>query len=955
MTNYNAPAAAVVSETLRRIPTVTLRRAFYEKLLNPLWVKPLFEAGAFASPPEPQVTDDGYIRDIYWPEISYLVRVAPASPADVVDVLLSLKDTNNAWVKRAVFEIGSQIPAAQGARLKPLIQAWVTSETGFGWRSDPRELVSFAIALLEGGQTKTGRWFANHLFAPRPSKSDNSSRRDPELALEEYWYQTELPRLVPALGVDALSTVAGWLAAYSGHANDGHDFSGMRRPSIRSRGGSHSSAEDALVDVVRDLAVTAVLEAPEQVAKLLLGSGVQLLRKITLFVVAEAIRLRVEAELDATYLLPLAQRLLGDDSSDDQNLRVEYAELAQAVASVDTSALDVINGFIAHAYTEDLKWMRERLVAADTPDEEATAEVTERADRYKHSMLSAIGADALPPPLRAELETLDATHGVIEGDLTPIGMITSWTGPNPFSSQDEMAAMSPIELVEHLASWHDTGDGWGPEPSHEGQGRAQTGLLTSNPLAVVGVGGLVGELRPTYLRAILDGWQAALKADLELDWSQAAELIRDVLAHSDESSFPVEGGNMDDDKDFRGAKSAAVGLLGELVKVRENVSIPAAALAEFADLLIRGADDEEAWVEYDAYEPGENGWDPLNMSLNWQWPERLRALIHLASRAEEAPWQQGALAAIERELARSDQHGAGRAVLGESLARLLNGVPDWMKAHAEESFGSKEGLSVQQQVTLSTAMATHYYHRELFDLLSGSMVAAIDIGDGIARGWRSESDPVTKIGEWVIDALIYGHKTLEDPVVRAFFTTVKADVRGEALGTIAWSFFRAGKVDEPIRDRFASLLDERLRHVKDHPEDHAELKGLYWLAKGDKFPVDWWLPRLKEALELEPAIATERYMIGKELAHASSVEPATAFAVLRLLLAGREDGGMVSFDLTRHAVPVVLANAIGAGDPALRGEAEAYMHALGAKGYLQLDDEVKAVLNGVVTLADVQE
>lgn len=955
MTNYKAPTTALVYETLRRIPTVTLRRAFYEKLLNPLWVKPLFEAGAFASPPEPQVTDDGYIRDIYWPEISYLVRVAPALPADVVDVLLSLKDTNNAWVKRAVFEIGSQIPAAQGARLKPLLQAWVTSETGVGWRSDPRELVSFAIALLEGGESTAGRWFANHLFTPRPSKSENAFRRDPELALEEYWYQSELPRLVPALGADGLSAVAGWLAAYSGPANDGHDFSGMRRPSVRSRGSSHPSAEDTLVDAVRDLAVTAVLEDPEQVAKILLGSGVQLLRKIAMFVVAEAIRLRVEAKLDATYLLPFAQRLLGDDSSDDQNLRVEYVELAQAVASVDTSALYVINGFIAHAYAEDLKWMRERLVAADTPDEEATDEVTARADRYKHSMLSAIGADALPPQLRAELADLDAKNGVIEGDLTPNGMITSWTGPNPYSSQDEMAGMSPIELVEHLASWHDTGDGWGPEPSHEGQGRALTGLLTSNPFAVVGVGELVGELRPTYLRAILEGWQAALKADLELDWPQAAGLIRDVLAHSDESSFPVEGGNMDDDKDFRGAKSAAVGLLGELVKRRENVSIPDASLVQFADLLIRGADDEEAWVDYDAYEPGENGWDPLTMSLNWQWPERLRALIHLASRADEAPWKEQALAAIERELARSDRHGAGRAVLGESMARLLNGAPDWMKARIEVFFGSEEGLSVQQQVTLTTAMATHYYHRGLYDLLSGPMAAAIDIGDGIARGWRSESDPVTKIGEWVIDALIYGHKTLADPVARAFFTAATAEVRGEALGTIAWSFFRAGKVEGPIRDRFGSLLDERLRHVKDHPEDHLELKGLYWLAKGDKFPVEWWLPRLKEALELEPAIATERYMIGKELADASSVEPATAFEVLRLLLAGREEGGMVSFDLTRHAVPVVLANAIRAGDVAVRGEAEAYMHELGAKGYLQLEDEVKAVLKDVVTLADVDE
>src|SRR6185312_13137097 len=102
-----------------------------------------------------------------------------------------------------------------------------------------------------------------------------------------------------------------------------------------------------------------------------------------------------------------------------------------------------------------------------------------------------------------------------------------------------MAAMSGVELVAHLESWHDMGDGWGPEPSHEGQGRQLTALLTTNPKAVSGIDDLPERLRPTYLRAIFHGWEAAIKADLELDWAQAADLIRGVLTHDDESIFPV--------------------------------------------------------------------------------------------------------------------------------------------------------------------------------------------------------------------------------------------------------------------------------------------------------------------------------------------------------------------------------------------------------------------------------
>ena len=127
-------------------------------------------------------------------------------------------------------------------------------------------------------------------------------------------------------------------------------------------------------------------------------------------------------------------------------------------------------------------------------------------------------------------------------------------------------------------------------------------------------------LRPTYLRAILHGWEAALKADLELDWAQVADLIRGVLTHDDESAFPVEGGRFDDDANFRPAKQAAVGLLEELVRERAALTVPDEAMSQFAEMLITLADDETAWSEYISYDK-ESGMDPLTVSLNWQWPD----------------------------------------------------------------------------------------------------------------------------------------------------------------------------------------------------------------------------------------------------------------------------------------------------------------------------------------------
>lgn len=948
MPKYRMPTPEQVPAALLKIPTLQLRRVFYEGLENPFWVRPLLEAGAFTNPPEPQATDDGYVRDVYWPEISYLTRIAPQVPGDVVDVLLQLKDTKNAWVRRGVFEIGSKIPASEGAKLKPLLQAWVSS--GFGWRTDPTSLVSFAVTLLEGGQTKIGRWLANILFEPR-AQSQSDGLNKPELSLDDYWYEEGLPRVVTALGDNALSALTGWLSKYvnlSGHASGGYDFSGMDRPSIKDRGDSHSNPEDALIEALRDAAIPAARADPERTVAILLRPTVKLLRKIALYIVAEAIRQELDGGKGAGHLVGVAKQLLGDPASDDEYLRIEYAELAQATARIDYEALSVIGPFLEQAYASDLAWMRERLVVGDEQADVDEADIHARADRYRHSWLSAIGSNALPADLQQELAKLDESNGVVDDPLVPIGRVTSWSGPNPHTTQHEMVDMSPTELVVLLANWHDKGDGWGPEPSHEGQGRELSGLLTTNPLALAGVSNLIEQLRPTYLRAILHGWEAALKADLDLDWSQATELIAEVLKHPIESTFPVEGGDFDDDKDFRGAKSAAIGLLEELLKKRGTVVVPDEYESQLATLLIQTADDNAAWTEYDSYTPSGDGWDPLTISINWQWPGRVRGLILAATRSAESPWQSEALKAVESELARPDRHGAVRAVLGEGFGRLLNHAPEWLNTHLEDLIGSESGISVDQQIVLTTAMATHHYHRDLFNLFSPSMIAAIGVGDALTAGWR-ESDPLPRIGEWAINAVIYGHKTTDDLVVRTFFSSASPEARGEAMGKIAWGFFRAEKVDDSIRERFGELWDSRIQHVREHPEDSKELNGIYWLAKGDKFPPDWWLPRLRDSLELDPTIASERYMIGKEIAHASTGDPSTALAVMKLLLSGRAESGMVSFDLSRNAVPVVLANAIASGDSVLKRDAEAYMNELGAKGNLTLESEVTAALKGDIT------
>ncbi|RKS22852.1 hypothetical protein DFO58_0902 [Arthrobacter sp. AG1021] len=953
MAEYKKPTPEQVNEVLRRIPTPSLRRAFFEGLKNPLWVEPLAKVGMFSDPPEPEKTNDGFLKDHYWPEIDYLIRVASASPKPVVDVLLKLADSNNAWVRRAVFAIGATIQTTEAVRLFPMVKSW--KEGGFGWRVDPRDMVGFVVNLLQGGELKAGKAMANFLF--RPVESENPHK--PAFGLDEYWYQDGLPRVVEALGDEGLKTVLPWLEEFERHTKrftDTYDITDISRESIRERGDHYPSIEHSLIDAVRDLASSAMIRNPRATVVVLAKSPMILSCKITLHATMDALRnLSSVPSAETNHLIAVAALLVADRKFQNDSFRIEFAELAREVALHRPAALESLTEFILSGPPGNREQLRDRLRSDESETlEDLDTRVEEVVDTWRHRWLSAIGSESIPSTLKPLLQELDTKRGVIESPLTPMTRVTSWSGPNSPISQDEMSVMSSAELVAHLSTWHDTGEEWGPRPSHEGQGRELSSLITTNPRAINGVDDLVNRLRPTYLRAILQGWEAAIKAGISLEWHYAANLICKILIHSNASPFPPEGRDFDDDVDLLGAKRAAVNLLEELAQKRENLEIPTEAQQLFADLLINEADSDSAWDKYDADESS-SSMDPLTISLNWQWPTRVRGLLNLVLHGQDTSWYNSSKLALERELERVDRRGASRAIIGQELGRLLTIDPDWIKPRIEDYFGSANGISSSQQIALTTAIMIHHYHIELYELLAPAMLAAISLREPLISGWKGQSDPMQHIGEWAVSAFIRGHKNSNDPVCEAFFSLAEPKVRGAAIGRIAWSFMNAESVEQSIRDRFADFWDSRVQHVQVHPKDKNELDEFYWFVKSEKFRISWWLPRLKEAIVLDSDLASGRCLLGKQLADAADVDPQGALEVTQLLIEKNEDDDRYSWDLARNAVPIVIARSIASGNEQLKQAAIYFMNKLGENGNQNLEREVQEVLDGKITQDDISD
>ncbi|MGN8026047.1 hypothetical protein [Microbacterium sp. 22242] len=926
---FRVPSKAEVVAALSTLHTLQHRRVFFEGLRNPRWVKPLMNAKAFNHPPEPVREDNGYIREAYWPEVDYLIRAAPLVPQDVVDVLRRLKSSSNSWVRRATFEIARGLPASEAIRLRELIQAW---NPEFGWRTNPTDLTGLARILLGGNDRKFGITFTNMLFTPR---RDADAGR-PSTTLEEYWYMEELPATVEALGDSALVVATRWLRQweeFSGKFSDAMDITSLARSDIGTRDGRYLDIEQALIDAVRNTAIRNMATDARRVVRTLLTQPMIVLRKITLHAAARSLSATSEPNPE---LIEVGLELLADPASHDSPCRVEFADLFIALREHNQP----VENALQQALDTGPLGSREHLIAAIRAREGVGADIETRADEemehWQQRLLATIGAEHLPQANVDRLLDLDDRLGAIKAPREPDFKSSSWTGPTSPTSREQMEQMHPAQLVTHLEDWR-SGDAW-MGPSHEGMGRVLEELIAEHPDSLRDVPSLTDRLRPTYLRAIMSGWNTAWKNGLSLDWQQVLDVSANILAHDQASPIAREGQDFDDDPDFRYAKQATIRFLVDIARPNSERIVAEAELSEIAQLLLGSFDDEQAWAEYAARESGE-GSDPLTVSLNWQWPIMLRGLINLAAHGPTTAWSERSLATLERELRRDDKAGAGYAVLGEGFAQLFNNNPEWLTAHIDSLFGSETALTHDQQIALTTTLATHNVHPKIVELLRGPLLAALRTQEPLAIGWRDDPGAQELIGRWIVTCIIWDAITPDDLLVRMFFTDTPPAVRGSVIGHIAWSFMHSDHVDPAIRMRLEKLWDERVAHVRETPEDSAELDDFYWFVQSKKFETSWWLPRLRQAAELDPTLST-RGMIGEQLATAAPDNPHDALHALRALIDHKDDSGMKDYDLREYATPDVIAASLDSGDTALQRDATELMNKLGADGMTDLKERV---------------
>lgn len=951
---YEVPGDDKVQAALSRLGKLPLRKAFYEGLQNPFWIDKLARLGAFDNPPDSQVSPEGYVVTEYWPEIDYLVRMASLASLSVCEVFKLLCASKNEWVRRGIMKSMSRLDPQDAAKLVATVSTWPNDKIG-NFQIDPEDISSAIAALITGGEHRKGLQLAEAYFSPREGEKKEFGNNEPTIGFEHYFYQENLTKISGLFGTSKIPTLSRWLRNYqifSGSYSEStrRDMSSYWRPEIRKEEDySHHYIGNALIN---ELLVALQNETTDfsTVMQYQFNSPHPVIKRIALSVLTERIDSIEDKTLEhANHLsvqeqeiASLAEVVIEDGEYLRSAYQAEFFPFIRACVSWRTK-ID-LNPFYLEVrkgpeYLNDDR--RERLRQEGETPEKFAERIENMCGRWQQKLLTLAENGEMPDDLKSILDIQNKRFGPVE-IVDVVTRVETKTGPSSATSFEEMQGMNEDELFKLLLSWHpEENDFMGD--THEGQGRVLTRVVSANPSFFSNLDSLK-QLRPTYIRAVFEGWSKAIDEGQTINWDTILPLCQWVVDLDEDSTIKSEGDFFDDDPDNKYLKHSALSLLEKGLSASEAVGLRIDSADKTLNMLIEYASHPEPTPEYEEQYGGTN-MDPLTLSANTVRPQAIRSLTYLINNFKESNASKRALEVIEEHIGERDNSLAVAAAMGEGIGRLFSNDSSWVFEHVDEIFGISAPLSDCQQVSLSTALATHNIHRSLLDVFRKPMLAAIEqaMDSELLTGWTQNkgNSLIDYIGDWIVRLYVYGLIDSSDELYIAWFSKAGLKVRSKTMSHFAWQIQASESVSPEIIEKTKELFDDRLNFTKDNPENINELKGIFWLSRCSQIEAKWWLPQLAYVISLIEDF--DKYgLIDEKLAESSECFPDLCLRILENVYDMKLPGGY--YRIKTESTARIIASALSSESSAIRDRANQLMNRFGSDGNVAIRDEVDKLL-----------
>ncbi len=919
-------------------------RYFFDRLENPLWITPLKARGFFRSPPLPLRDEPkGTIGFPPWPESSYLARMAPLTPEVVLEVILGIPDTENVRVHEDLIDAALGMPAALAGRLVDRAKKWVLCPYQLRL---PEKLGQLVSHLAKNWETKAALELSKALLEVLPGVEEAGSTDIPEeyrlppeprARFDEWHYQEILKKDIPALvrtaGLEAFDLLCDLLetavncSLRRGEKDKPEDMSFIWRPAVEDHSQNLPSRglEHILVSAVRDAAEQLVEAEPSQLPELvkhLEERGWHIFHRIVLHLLRKS--------PDHAQGL-VVERLINRDLFNEPWARHEYSLLiGTAFSQLSQRQQQMILGWIDEG-PEIRHSKRERL---------EPSEIERIQKAWQRNRLAWI-ASTLPEDWKQRYEALVKEVGPAEHpDL--VSVTTSWKGPTSPKSTDELKALSVDAVVEFLKTWEPPKEDW--SPSREGLARDLSPVVAADPTRFAEKALLFRLEEPTYVKALIQGFESAVKEKHVFDWRPVIELCAWIMQQPREIlGRVVSEHHLDADPDWGWTRKTIARLLEEGF-AQGPACLPRELREAVWSILEVLSHDPDPMPDRDA------GMEPSHTSINTVRGEAMHTVIRYALWLRRGFEELGDSAKLSRgfdempevkevleehlDLAREPSLGI-RSVYGQWFPWLLLLDAQWTKTHLEVIFPADPAHRSLRDAAWETYIRFCHPYDNVLEVLRDQYALAVErLRDSIG----SSEDKLSDVERALVDHLMTfaWRSKLDQGLLTKFWEHASPDLRRHAIDFVGRSLYHTeGDVPEVIQGRMKAIWAERLKAIRQTAAGGSatkELEGFGWWFASGKLDDDWALAQLMEALKLCGKMEADHFVVERLVKIAPRMPKQAAEALAALVRVDQEGWGIHGY---RDEAKAILTTALASLDADTKQAAEDLVHALGARGYLE--------------------
>lgn len=867
---------------------------FFEQLTSPAWIPALRQRGMFSAPPGRLEDEEGRFWFPGWPPSRYLARVAAQDPDGVLAVLRDLERTENPRIWRDILAALAEMPAANAVHFLPRFDTWVHSPFQIGTEDEAAKIASKFVDADMLPEALT--ILASFAAIVRPQAVPAHELWEP---LRDWEFKQQVQRLAARLA--GLTTDAVWVLAdafaraFGAGADGSADYSSIWRPAIEPhpQNWGHRERPDAIVDSLRDAAITRVDRRPAELRAIvdgLLGRQPRILKRIALHVLVA----RGSLDLDLVGAVLTTKDLFSNTESHHEFWHLAHAWYTEVSAAYKARYLALVEE-----------------VAGEKAEAQQDPEKAARTGReWTYMRLSPIAEQVADGP-KAVYEAITADRG--PGGIPPdfLSWHESWSGPESPLSLAEIDELSFDALAERLRTWTDP-DGFRRGPSADGLARELQRAATNDPVRYAPFAARLIDLPPVYAGWFLMGLRDALKTEVEFDVRPALALCHTVVERS-RSEAESERAS---ERTWTSSRIDAARFIEEVLARRRLADDDEGIVwATIAELLT----DPEPSADADAYA------DPLTHSLNttrgqavnaalayawWTWwraPDR--GAFHLA---EAAPAVASALDAHISE--GRDPSAAIGAAFGWWLEYLVAIDAEWTRAQAPGLLGD---LSThRQRAAWEAFLMRSGPDTRSFEVLMGvydryaAMLAKTAAAPEANRG---PADPVDRFLSHLVVLELHHDLPTEDGPLHSVLASGKAWLLKDLVETAGRIAHDTPEISHEIDDAFRALWDRisaAIEAARD-PELAPALGGFSWWF-ASKLSADWTLSELVRLLDARVKVDPEFLVLSRLAELAPQNEDLTIRALEKMVPTTDDEWAFRSREQdVRTIVRVALASADG--------------------------------------------